>query len=82
MSWVMLLWAMKAPATAPDEQGAEEIQQGLDAVSDQGIGAAQNTTGYLPGRKDKVQENARHDDLAPLCCLGLDIAVAHRKKGK
>jgi hypothetical protein len=20
--------------------------------------------------------------LAPLCCLGLDIAVAHRKKGK
>ena len=65
----------------PDEQGAEEIQQGLYAVSDQGIGAADETTGYLPGRKDKIQENARHDDLAPLCGLRLDIAVGHKNKG-
>ncbi len=38
----------------PDEQGAEEIEQGLDAVCDQGIGATDETTGDLPGRKDKV----------------------------
>ena len=66
----------------PDQQGAEEIEERFDSVCDQGVGTAKDTSGDLACGEEEVHEHSCQDDLAPLCCLGLDIAVAHRKKGK
>lgn len=65
----------------PDEERAKEVEQGLDAIGDQGIGSTDHATGDLPGREDQIQKNSGQDGAPPLCGLELEITVGHKIGG-
>ncbi len=66
----------------PDQERAEEVEQGLDPVCDQGIGSTDQASGDLPGGEDEIQKNPCQDSTPPLSGLQLEITVGHGEKLK
>ena len=61
----------------PDQKRAEEIEKGLDAVGDQGVGPADQSSGDLAGGEEEIQEDPGQDGTPPLRRLELEITVGH-----
>ena len=72
MSWTMLLF--QCP---PDQEGTEEIEQRLDTIGNEGIGAADDTSRDLPRGEEQVQDHSGQDHTAPLGGSNLEITVGH-----
>lgn len=74
-------WLGSVLEGSPDQERAEEVEEGLNAVGDQGVGAADQSPGDLAGREEQVQEDPGEDGTPPLGSLVLEITVGHSKLG-